>query len=396
MLNINNKPWYKLRATDITKFLCDVEDETFFYEFKEDDVSNDHFINEVSAFANTYGGYIFLGIDNNKQIKGCCRWTEQRIHSVMHDCITPMPNFDVKKFKLGTCKIFVVRVDEGALPPYITNKGKIFERVSSGSFVIKDSTKLSQIYYKREEQLKNIERKISLDPLPINKDTPNNLCAYLDFGFSTIFSEETILEKDYLNFDFQPICDYLNSLNTPHSISRVGASFLISFGGLNANTDLISAGLHNFIEIMRDGSVKGRIILSAFGQQPQTMVDIYSLLYIIDVFKKIYSRIFDKPLFKSFIYAQKYEKLVVLKQFTPFYNVRFDSPDYELVRKYLGKHIKKYGNNLIIIGGRYPYTGFQVIDKEFFEGLETYNYENLISRFFPYAYSTLGYIDPIK
>lgn len=394
MLNINNKPWEKLRAKDIIAFLNEIEDETFFFEFKQDDIKPDHFIKEVSAFANTYGGYIFLGIDDSKNILGCSKWTEQRIHSIMHDCITPTPNFDVKAFNINHCKVFVIKIEEGTLPPYITNKGQIFERVSSGSFIINDSVKLSQIYYKREEQLKNTELKLSLEPLPTNHRALDNLCAYLDYGFSTVYSEPTILQND--TFNFQPICDLLNSLQVQHSVSRLGTSIIISLGELNSNSNLVDGGVHNFIEIMYDGSIRGRIVLFAMGKQPQTMVDIYAILGVTNVFKKVYSMIFDEKHFKSFVYALKYEKLTVLKQFTPYY-MSSDEAENKMYTSYLSKHIKKYGNNLIMSSSRYPYVGFKTIDKKYFDDIkEKYNYENLLDKLFPIAFSTLGYIDPIK
>lgn len=396
MLNINNKPWEKLRAKDIIAFLNEIEDETFFFEFKQDDIKSDHFIKEVSAFANTYGGYIFLGVDDSKNIVGCSKWTEQRIHSIMHDCITPTPNFDVKTFKINNCKIFVVKIEEGADPPYITNKGQIFERVSSGAFVINDSTKLSQLYYKREEQLKNTEIKLSLEPLKPNQIIVENLCAYLDYGFATVFSEQTILQRGFINFDFQPICDFLNSNNIKHSISRLGTSILISYGDLGINPYILGAGIHNFIEIMVDGSVKGRIILVSFGQSNEVKVDISSILFVTDVFKRIYSMIFDESHFKSFIYAIKYEKLTALKQFVPYYNSH-RANEFIMFTDYLNKHIEKYGNNLILSSGRYPYVGLKTIDKKYFDEInEKYNYYNLLNRLFPVAFSTLGYIDPIK
>ena len=395
MLNINNKPWEKLRTKDIISFFNVLEDETFFFELKSDDIKPDHFIKEVSAFANTYGGYIFLGVDNSKNFVGCSKWTEQRIHSVMHDCITPIPNFDVKMFNINNCKIYVVKIEEGTLPPYITNKGQIFERVSSGSFVINDSAKLSQIYYKREEQLKSIELKLSLEPLKPNQMIVENLCAYLDFGFSTVFSESTVLQNSLVNFDFQPVCDFLNSNTISHSVSRLGRSILISYGDLGVNPYILGAGLHNFIEIMDDGSVKGRIILVSFGQSNEVKVDISSLLIVVDVFKKIYSMIFDESHLKSFVYALKYEKLTVLKQFIPYY---LDNHNGSLkFTEYLNKHIEKYGNNLIVNGGRYPYVGLKTIDKKYFDDIkEKYNYENLLNRLFPAAFATLGYIDPVQ
>ncbi len=396
MLNINNKPWEKLRAKDIVDFLKVLEDETFFFELKLDDVKPEHFIKEVSAFANTYGGYIVLGVDNNKNIVGCSKWTEQRIHSVIHDCITPTPNFDVKTFNINKCKIFVVKIEEGTLPPYITNKGQILERISSGSFVVNDSAKLSQIYYKREEQLKNTELKLTLDPLKPNQIIADNICAYLDYGFSSVYSEPTALQKGIQNFDFQPVCDFLNSKNMPHSVSRLGTSILISYGNLGINPIILSAGLQNFIEIMADGSVKGRIILLTFGMSNPVMSDISALLFVTDIYKKVYSMIFGESHFKSFTYALKYEKLTVLKQFTPYYkSVRADIN--QRFSNSLNKHNEKYGNNLIINSGRYPYVGFKTIDKKYFDDIkEKYSYSNLLNRLFPDAFAVLGYIDPIR
>jgi predicted HTH transcriptional regulator len=60
MININNKPWEKLRLLDVEKLLSSSVDENFFYEFKSDDEEPPKLIKEISAFANTYGGYIFL------------------------------------------------------------------------------------------------------------------------------------------------------------------------------------------------------------------------------------------------------------------------------------------------------------------------------------------------
>ena len=80
MLNINNKPWEKLRTKDIISFFNVLEDESFFFEFKSDDIKPDHLIKEVSAFANTYGGYIFLGVDDYKNFVGCSKWKIGRAH----------------------------------------------------------------------------------------------------------------------------------------------------------------------------------------------------------------------------------------------------------------------------------------------------------------------------
>lgn len=58
--------------------------ESFFFEFKSDDEEPNKLVKEISALANTYGGYIFLGVNNDKSIGGCEKWTEQRIHTMIH------------------------------------------------------------------------------------------------------------------------------------------------------------------------------------------------------------------------------------------------------------------------------------------------------------------------
>ena len=126
MININNKSWSKLRFSDIEKLLSSSDDENFFFEFKADDETPQKLVKEISAFANTYGGYVLLGINDDKTIGGCTKWSEQRIHTTIHDSMTPTPNFDVRKFKSNGRTIFVIKIEEGTMPPYITNKGQIF------------------------------------------------------------------------------------------------------------------------------------------------------------------------------------------------------------------------------------------------------------------------------
>lgn len=65
MININNKSWGKLRFSDIEKLLSGSDDENFFFEFKADDETPQKLVKEISAFANTYGGYVLLGINDD-------------------------------------------------------------------------------------------------------------------------------------------------------------------------------------------------------------------------------------------------------------------------------------------------------------------------------------------
>jgi len=402
MININNKSWDKLRISDIHKLLSNTDDETFFFEFKSDDETPAKLAKEVSAFSNTYGGYILLGVNNDKTIGGCVKWTEQRIHTTIHDSITPVPNFDVKKFKSSGTVVLVIKIEEGAMPPYITNKGQIFERVSSGSFPINDSGKLSQLYTKRQEQLIRIKNKIELDKIRADSAYSSNLCGYLDLGFSVVCSEITNFQRTFYEFDFNPISEYLKSISPDFSVSRLGHSVLISIGRVslttgNGNETLMDAGVHNFIEIMCDGSVRSRIILTATPNE--TKVDISSILHLYSIFKQVYIKIFGSNILKIFIYAQKYERLTVIKQFVPYYNFQYGEDERvdSVFGNYLIEHKNKYGNNLMIESSRLPKNDYAIIDKRLFNayGLK-YDTDNLVQELFLSAYFNLGYIDPMK
>ena len=234
-----------------------------------------------------------MGVSDEKVITGCKKWNEQKIHTMIHDSLSPIPNFDVKKFMTKDLKnIFVIKIEQGTTPPYITSKGKIYERLSSGSFVINDSTKLTQMYYKRENELKKIEKKITIDEI---KDPMviNNFFGYLDIGFSLEVTDLNKIWTIYNEADLKKIAsDLKEQVNNMFSISRVGYSIVISVGEIKNPKGSIMANLNNFIEIMGDGSVKLRILLTNNGEND--FVDITSFSNILWIFKEIYKKIFKE------------------------------------------------------------------------------------------------------
>lgn len=400
MVNINNKPWEELQFKDVQGYLSDPDsNENCFFEYKIDKVEPAKLVKEISAFANTYGGYIFLGVDDNKNIVGCTAWNEQRIHITIHNGITPTPQFDVKRFSADDKIIYVIKIEEGAMPPYITNKGDICERVSSGSCVVTESGKLNQMYHKRADQLLHIKSQIELPEVEAAK-LPNNVFGYWDFGFSVVTSEQTNLQKNFYTIDLEPIAKYLREINPEFSITRVGYSYVFGMGSATVRTQNgkvvpTAAGVHNFMEIMLDGSVRGRLLLIA---TPETAdVDITSLFYYSSSFlRKVYSLIFGDGYSEIFVYAQKYEKLTVLKQFVPFYKpgTEDSESDKNRYREYLENHKRKYGNNLIMTSNRIPKSDYVIIDRKYFDELNiAYNTGNLYRELFYSAFMNLGYID---
>lgn len=104
-------------------------------------------------------------------------------------------------------------------------------------------------------------------------------------------------------------------VNNKHSISRVGHSIVFSVGEVANPNNIVEANLHNFMEIIGDGSVKLRILLT--NNAGKSKVNIACIISILSIFRKIYSQIFETDFSEIFIGAYKYENLTVLNQFTP-------------------------------------------------------------------------------
>lgn len=396
MININGKEWATLEPADIEAMLSEQDlDESFYFEFKDDKVDAKKVMEEVSAFANTFGGYIFLGVTNAKIIEGCSAWNEQRIHTAIHDSITPTPSFDVKKFTCTAGVVYVIRIDEGSEPPYITNKGKIYERLSSGSFPIKDSVRLSQIYNKREQLLSKMEQKISIPPVPENT---GNVYGYIDMGFAVVLTDPNSAYDTFGNVDLKAIAHSMQDKLSGFNLSCVGNSIIYIPGGLSTKDGHMPAHTNSFLEVMADGSARMRVLLLNNNADDPTVNMVYSCTWL-ELFKELYSSIMGSLFPDRLAYAKKYESLTVLKQFHPKYyydeTILEVRPDLlEVNEKYLASardYRKVLGTETIVTNDRIPKTGLYTIDKRQL-GLWGIEYSNngIIDELFYSRFSRLG------
>ena len=108
-------------------------------------------------------------------------------------------------------KKYIIRIDEGVNPPYITNNGVIYERISSSSNPVSDSATINRILEKRRDNIKKIENKIYIEPI---KENINNLCGYLDFGFSVLSRDISKVTQKLLNADFEKVSKSTVSSNS--------------------------------------------------------------------------------------------------------------------------------------------------------------------------------------
>lgn len=304
MININNKIWDKLRLKDIEKYLDTIDDdETFFIEFKEENIRNTQLTKEISAFANSFGGYILLGVNDSKKIVGCSNiWTELKINTIICNGISPTPHFDIKKFDLkNSKKLYIIKVEEGTNPPYITNDGYIYHRVSSSSDRVKDANTLNNLYLRNQNNIKKIEDKIYIPE--ISGTIPNNLCGYIDFGFSLTSKNIEKTKEKVRKADIEKISEKLKYYKQKYSISKVGYSLSITIGEpimkMGDNPILTTGGLSNFMEILPDGSFRCRIIICS--ETDSSIADISLITMIHSLFKEIYAIVFGNNFVSNFI-----------------------------------------------------------------------------------------------
>ena len=396
MINVNGKEWFALEPADIQTVISEQDfDESFYFEFKDDKVAPKKLIEEVSAFANTFGGYIFIGISDDKKIEGCIDWNEQRIHTTIHDSITPTPSFDVRKFTCDNKVIYVIKIDEGAEPPYITSAGKIYERLSSGSFTIKDSARLSQIYNKREQLLSKMERKVSI---PVISQNTNNIYGYIDTGFVFMPSDLQAVYDIFNKIDLKVIAQKLSCTNDSFNITRVGNSILYTPGGLSTEKGLLPAHTNNFLEIMPDGSAKMRILLINNDSSDSNINMIYARVWL-GMYQDVYSLIMNSLFPEKMIYAKKYESLTVLRQFQPvvYYdeNVLKAHPEWKDKNRKMLENLrdcrKIMGTDIVVTDDRIPKIGLYTIDKQQMKkwGVQ-YTKESIIDELFYSKFAALG------
>lgn len=303
----------------------------------------------------------------------------------------------MKKFTFDTRVVYVIKIDEGSEPPYITSSGKIYERLSSGSFAIKDSSKLSQIYNKREQLLAKMEKKVSIPPVYENS---NNIYGYIDIGFTLVASDIKVAIDTFNGVDLKVIAERLATEMSSFNLSYVGNSIVYTPGGVSAQNGHLPAHTNNFLEIMADGSSRMRILL--INNDPKdSSVNMILPMSILSSYKKVYTNIMGTLFPHKVAYAKKYESLTVRKQFQPvmFYgnDVLEIHPDWRKdntkMMETTQNYRKVFGVTTIITDDRIPKTGLYTIDKRNLELWgQDYTAESIIDELFFSRYTTLGIV----
>lgn len=102
-------------------------------EFKRDlNKEHDEFLESVLSFANSRGGSILVGVDDNGSIVGVYEQKfEERVQSMVRDTCDPQPKLSIEPKEVDSKTIYMVKVSEGENKPYNLRNRGFFVRAGS-------------------------------------------------------------------------------------------------------------------------------------------------------------------------------------------------------------------------------------------------------------------------
>ncbi len=107
------------------------ETENQYIEFKTQQVSSRDLAEEIVAFANSEGGEIWLGIEDNRRIAGLSRSFEEDVMNIGRTGVIPPINLRYLEYTFEEQRVACITVPKGIDRPYYTSRNRYYIRVGS-------------------------------------------------------------------------------------------------------------------------------------------------------------------------------------------------------------------------------------------------------------------------
>ena len=175
------KPLESLDATDLERLRHVAEG--WYVEYKSELSKAPDIAKSISAFANTYGGWVFYGVGEKSKSEpvaesflginlGNVDAALQRIRQAVAQHMNPAAHFDVRAIQgdgvsLAADKIVIgVRVPQSPTAPHVHTSGKIYRRVADGSEPKAENDRhlLDQMFRRSDELKKDFKNWVGRDP----------------------------------------------------------------------------------------------------------------------------------------------------------------------------------------------------------------------------------------
>lgn len=167
------KEFDKIDEKELHKLIENEVIEGWYIEYKSQipeknsgNLNTQKIIKSISSFANTKGGWIFWGIEckvnSPSNICGISLENysnlQDQLSRIISANINPTPIFHFKEVALSSGKIvFIIKVEESPMPPYITSSGTIYQRENNESNPVKDRYIIEKLNEKTQAYIKSIE-----------------------------------------------------------------------------------------------------------------------------------------------------------------------------------------------------------------------------------------------
>jgi hypothetical protein len=139
-----DKPIQELEASDLDKLIDDEVTEGYWVEYKSEFQSNKKIAKSIASFANTYGGWYFVGVEADKEknvATDICGFSLTsvpdpiaKVRDIIKSHIDPVPVFHLQLVRLEKDKaVLVAHVPDNQETPFITRDGRIYRRLGDSS-----------------------------------------------------------------------------------------------------------------------------------------------------------------------------------------------------------------------------------------------------------------------
>lgn len=123
---------------DLQEIIRQGENETveFKYQVSGKDKSGDEFVETVVAFANSQGGIILLGVDDNRNIIGVSNTSNTRkaVDGLVRHRCDPIPRYSIDVKTIENKSVVLVSIFEGESKPYLVRGKGPYIRVLSHDY----------------------------------------------------------------------------------------------------------------------------------------------------------------------------------------------------------------------------------------------------------------------
>ncbi len=266
----------QLDINDLNELITNSVAEGFYVEYKSDFVDSKKIARSIASFANTYGGWYFIGVKADKQTGGIasniCGFDTSQMQDPMNKALTPvrqnlshMPRLDHQLIAISHNRaVIAIYVPEGLDTPYITQDGAIYRRAADASDPIVENNRhsIDKLVERGREEKKRFGD-FCHDNRAFGKDEQNSpwISVYLQpqprglIKLNEITESENIerlIAKTNQNLDFRVGDTVAFNANVPFNAGQSS--------GLSISLKQIESGLiaHNglTIELFPDGGCK--------------------------------------------------------------------------------------------------------------------------------------------